>query len=129
MKVITKLINRCATFIRNDYCVMERLSSIYKSVGMKPPEEMINESSAKLIQKIVYHGKPEQIFNLIKKPRSRDTVEYSCKLKPKCERFKRTLIYDVIKQFNRIPSKLRPTKPSKLKQYLKKNGLEPERFQ
>ena len=60
--MITKLLNRSARFIRNDYCFMERLSSIYKSVKLKPPGDMINESSAKFIQKVVYHEKSEQTY-------------------------------------------------------------------
>ena len=67
-RMIVKLMNRSARFIRNDYCFKERLSSIYKSIGLKQPDDMINQSSAKFIHKILYNEKPKQIYKLIKQP-------------------------------------------------------------
>ena len=73
--------------------------------------------------KVAQNEEPEEIYELIKFPRSRACAEVSLKYAPKTDRLKRRRIYTGMRNYNRIPSEIRHLKPKKFKAKLKKNGL------
>ena len=120
---IFRPIKATARFVRGSYCYMESIKSIMKSVGWKLPQETLDQSSAKLIHKVMHTKEPCDIYNLIKVPRSRACADVSLKYAPKSDRLKRSTIYSGIKNYNRIPQDLRNLKPKKLKAKLNLKNL------
>ena len=120
---VVKVINRAARFIRDDYCFRESISSIMRSVNWKMPNDIIDESSAKFIQKILYAEEPIDIFRQIKMPRTRACVNPVMDKPAKSVRRANTIIHKSLFNYNRIPPEIRHENPNKFKQKLKKTKL------
>ena len=93
------------------------------SVGWKMPEDILNEASAKYMHKIIYNKTPEDIYRMIKFPRSRTCAETTLQYGPKSDRLKRCSIFAGIKNYNRLPGGLKALDPRKLKAKLKLKKL------
>ena len=112
---IFRSIKAATRFVRGSYCYMESIKSIMKSIDWKLPQEILDQSSAKLIHKVMHTKEPCDIYNLIKVPRFRACADIGLKYAPKSDRLKRNTIYTGIKNYNRIPQDIRNLKPKKLK--------------
>ena len=95
-----------------------------RSVNLKMPKDILDEGSAKYMQKIIYHREPSEIIELIRFPRSKSCVDLKLKYIPKTDRLKRCSIYSGLENYNRIKQDQRTMTPSKFKRQLKKTGLE-----
>ena len=126
-KRIYKVIHRAGRFVRNDYCFMQSIRQIMKSINWKMPEEMVNESSARFIHRVVYSGKPKSINKKIKVPRSRSSAEYAPATRANSNRLERTPIHAGLINFNRIPPEMRGLSPKKLAKRMKKMSLKPQK--
>ena len=120
---IYKLIKSAARFIRGSYCYMESIRSLMKSVKLKMPQDILDESSAKYSHKVIITKEPQEIYDIVKLPRSRACADLSTHYAPKTDRVKRSTIFSATKNYNRIPSDLRPLEPRKLKIKMKKLSL------
>ena len=98
-----------------------------KSVHWKLPEEMVEESSARLVHRVIFSGNPKSINDKIRVPRSRQSAEYAPAVRAKSNRLERTPLYAGITNFNRIPPDMRGLNPKKLGKKLKRTGLKPKK--
>ena len=121
-KVHTVLM-RAGRFARVSYCYKESTDSILKSINLKNHEQLIAESGAKFVHKVIFHKNPVSILSKYRPPRSRPSSDYVLTLMPKQRRFPRTLINAAIHEYNRLPEDMRSMEPSKMKSELKSRGL------
>ena len=124
---IVKLMHQAARFIRNDYCFRESIHSIMRSIEWKMPVEIIEEASAKYMQKVIYNKKPIDIYNEIKMPRTRACVKPIMERPPKSSRMENSIINTALHNNNRLPPDLKDLKPKKLKKELLKTKLLPHK--
>ena len=126
-KRIIKIIHQAARFIRNDYCYKQSIRSIMNSINWKMPDDIIDESSAKFMHKVMMSQKPMDIHEQIRLPRSRSCVDPTLKYKCKSARLEKTVITAALENFNRLPIYTRELPPIKMKKELKKMRLLPKK--
>ena len=102
---------------------MESIRSLMKSVKLKMPQDILDESSAKYLHKVLITKEPKEIYDIVKLPRSRACADVTTHHAPISDRVRCSTIYTATKNYNRIPSDLRSLKPKKLKIKMKKLSL------
>ena len=116
-------VHKAARFVKNNFCFRQTIRQIMSSLNWKIPEEIIDESSAKFIQRIIYTKSPKSLYNKIKHPRTRISADYAPIVRAKSGRLERTPVHMGITNFNRLEPELRYLHPKKLKEKLKKKYL------
>ena len=124
---IYKLIKDAARFARSDYCFRESIRSITNNIGIKMPEEIVEEGSARFVHNIVYQHEPKELIEMIKFPRTRSCVDLNLQYIPKTERLRKCAMFKGIQNYNQIPQELKHLEPRKLKKKMKTRRLNPKR--
>ena len=119
------IVHRAARFALGSYCYRESISSIMARLQWKMPDEVIAQGSANFFHKIVETRTPQQLYSMIRLPRSRNTTDTTLNERPKSQCLERTAIYAGALNYNRLPADIKCLPPTRMKIKLKTKTLKP----
>ena len=120
---VKRLINSAVRFIKDDYCFRMRMSLIYKEIGWKEPEEIVETCSAVFLHKIIATKTPKSLYDCIRFPRSRAGGKLHPRVSARTNRVKRTGLNTAVTNYNRIPTNIRQMNTKIVRRKLKNTQL------
>ena len=106
-------------YAKGSYCFKMSINRICRSIGWDRPELMIQRSTIKYIQKIIYFQKPKSLIKLLRLQRTRTNTNISVKYHPRTSKFSRNVINQSYLIYNQIPNEIRQLHPNKFRKKVK----------
>ena len=120
---IYKIILKSARWVHGNYCYKQSCRKILGSLNWKLPDEQIEDAAARFFHKVVTYKEPEDIYSLVRYPRSRINAEVSMKIIAKNKPFSKLMLNHMANILNRIPEGLKGERPHLFKKKLKAKRL------
>ena len=105
---------KMARWTKGEYVPRERNSSILKTLNWLPLKQMIIVSGIKVMHNIIQTKESTSLYEMLRIPR-RKTAQIGMKRYPKKMKLSKKMMYLTLKEYNKLPEKLKLTEKDKFK--------------